>query len=103
MPGDAIARPSAREEKIIMAFFCTICEEESTRICASCTKDTCGNHLCDKCGCCSDCCSCEVTLAPEEPQSVASVRQAVNADPNHNGHAPAADLGYEFDLPDQAS
>lgn len=45
-----------------MPFVCTICEEESTRICFRCTKDTCGNHLCEKCARCSDCCDCEVKL-----------------------------------------
>src|SRR6266542_6926561 len=45
-----------------MPFVCSICEEESTRICVLCTKDTCSNHLCEKCGCCSDCCGCEVPL-----------------------------------------
>ena len=58
-----------------MPFLCSICEEESTRICVSCTKDTCGNHLCDKCGSCSDCCNCEVALAPDEPEPVIFVRQ----------------------------
>ncbi len=55
-----------------MPFTCTICEEESTRICVACTKDTCGNHLCEKCRRCSDCCDCEVHLdvsedVPAEP------------------------------------
>ena len=45
-----------------MPFVCSICEEESTRICGRCTKDTCANHLCEKCLRCSDCCECEVTL-----------------------------------------
>jgi len=57
-----------------MPFFCTICEEESTRICVSCTKDTCGNHLCEKCGCCSDCCSCEISLEPHEMPVASFVR-----------------------------
>jgi hypothetical protein len=48
-------------------FFCSICSEESTRICARCTKDTCANHICDKCGRCSDCCECEVTLSEHAP------------------------------------
>jgi hypothetical protein len=65
-----------------MPFFCSICEEESTRICASCTKDTCGNHLCDKCGCCSDCCGCDVALLPDEPEPVAFVRQQASAVPH---------------------
>jgi transcription elongation factor Elf1 len=45
-----------------MPFNCTICGEESTSICVWCTKDTCANHLCAKCGRCSDCCECEVPL-----------------------------------------
>ena len=45
-----------------MPFVCTICEEESTQICVWCTKDTCANHLCEKCGRCSDCCECDVPL-----------------------------------------
>jgi hypothetical protein len=49
-----------------MPFYCTICEQESTSICAVCTKDTCSNHLCVKCASCSDCCSCELAL--EEPE-----------------------------------
>lgn len=61
-----------------MPFACSICEQESTRICAYCTKDACDNHICERCGCCSDCCECEVpldeatahphTAAPVEPQ-----------------------------------
>jgi hypothetical protein len=59
-----------------MPFNCTICGEESTRICVWCTKDTCANHLCPKCGRCSDCCECEVPLdlpvhaAPVVPEAV---------------------------------
>ena len=49
-----------------MPFTCSICEEESTRICVSCTKDSCENHLCEKCSRCSDCCSCEVRLDDDE-------------------------------------
>ena len=45
-----------------MAFNCSICGEESSRICASCTKDACSNHICDRCSSCSDCCECEVKL-----------------------------------------
>jgi len=43
-------------------FSCSICEQESTRICAFCTKDSCDNHLCVRCGCCSDCCECDLPL-----------------------------------------
>ena len=49
-----------------MPFTCSICEEESTRICVACTKDSCDNHLCDKCSRCSDCCGCEVRLNEAE-------------------------------------
>lgn len=52
-----------------MPFTCSICGEESTRICARCTKDACNNHLCDKCQRCSDCCECEVALS-EAPRPV---------------------------------
>ena len=53
-----------------MPFFCSICGEESNRICARCTKDTCANHMCDKCGRCSDCCECEVTLSDWAPPAI---------------------------------
>ena len=46
-----------------MPFACSICEQESTRICVFCTKDACNIHLCGRCGCCSDCCPCEVPLS----------------------------------------
>ncbi len=57
-----------------MPFACSICGEESTSICVWCTKDTCANHLCQKCARCSDCCECEVPLT----------------EPLHEAHAPAA-------------
>ena len=50
-----------------MPFACSICEQESTKICAFCTKDACDNHLCQRCGCCSDCCECEVPLEEAAP------------------------------------
>jgi len=53
-----------------MPFSCSICGEESTRICVRCTKDACDNHLCEKCRKCSDCCECEVALAPHPLESV---------------------------------
>src|ERR1022692_3923860 len=63
--------PLPRRRKSSMPFNCTICGEESTRICVWCTKDTCANHLCEKCGRCSDCCECEVPLEPvQEPAPV---------------------------------
>jgi hypothetical protein len=62
-----------------MPFSCSICEEESTRICVSCTKDTCRNHLCEKCLRCSDCCNCEVPL--EEQSTVRQIREFAPPDP----------------------
>lgn len=64
-----------------MPFACNICEEESTRICVRCTKDTCSNHLCEKCGACSDCCDCELHLDEEsetETEHVLRVRAESN-------------------------
>jgi hypothetical protein len=65
-----------------MPFNCSICGEDSTRICARCTKDVCNNHLCERCLKCSDCCDCEVLLTEpvHEParaafRSVASQRE----------------------------
>src|SRR5271157_3166577 len=54
-----------------MPFTCSICAEESTRICARCTKDACNNHLCEKCRRCSDCCECEVARAEFRPDAPA--------------------------------
>jgi len=62
-----------------MPFICSICGEESTRICVRCTKDACDNHLCEKCRRCSDCCECEVALAPHPPESVRDVLHAAAA------------------------
>jgi hypothetical protein len=62
-----------------MPLNCTICGEESTRICVWCTKDTCANHLCAKCGRCSDCCECEVPL--DEPAHAAAPVHAHEAVP----------------------
>jgi hypothetical protein len=68
-------------------FACSICEQESTRICASCTKDACDNHLCQSCGCCSDCCECEVPL---------------DEAPAHAHSAPPVDADHPI-APDQVS
>jgi hypothetical protein len=57
-----------------MAFTCSICEEESARICVACTKDSCDNHLCEKCSRCSDCCGCEVALNRQEQNHTALAR-----------------------------
>jgi len=68
---------------------CSICAEESTRICARCTKDACDNHLCEKCRRCSDCCECEVTLSDVNHSLSAGTARAVIRSAN-NSH-PAAD------------
>jgi hypothetical protein len=47
----------------ISTFTCTICGDGSREICLACTKDTCPNHLCDRCHRCSDCCTCEFPLS----------------------------------------
>jgi hypothetical protein len=65
-----------------MPFACSICEQESTRICVLCTKDTCSNHLCEKCGCCSDCCGCEVPLV-ESMEPGAEYAEPIHAETIH--------------------
>jgi hypothetical protein len=47
-------------ETTTLTFECSICGEPSGEICVYCTKDACPNHRCEKCGRCSDCCSCDV-------------------------------------------
>ena len=74
-----------------MPFICSICGEEATQICARCTKDVCGNHLCEKCLKCSDCCECEVAL--HEPAPAAPVaRHAADTQPEPEEPAAAAQL-----------
>ena len=50
----------------VMAFTCSICGESSEEICVYCTKDTCRNHLCQRCKRCSDCCVCESPIIREK-------------------------------------
>ena len=71
-----------------MPFSCSICGEESTRICVRCTKDACENHLCEKCRRCSDCCECEVALAPHAAESV---RDALHGAVAAQAEAPLAE------------
>ena len=80
-----------------MPFQCSICGEESTRICARCTKDACDNHLCEKCLRCSDCCECEVRLnAPVvEPARAAEPAGQVPVEP-----VPAEPAAAEADPPE---
>ncbi|HEY3823689.1 MAG TPA: hypothetical protein VGL82_03980 [Bryobacteraceae bacterium] len=65
-----------------MSFVCSICEEQSTRICVRCTKDTCSNHLCEKCGACSDCCDCEIRLDDSGPHDPDEPRPHPMPDPD---------------------
>ena len=60
-------------------FTCSICGEPSQTICVYCTKDACGNHLCERCSRCSDCCECEVHLQESH---------ADRAPPAHETEAP---------------
>jgi hypothetical protein len=72
-----------------MPFFCSICNEESTRICVRCTKDACNNHLCEKCRRCSDCCECEVALS--EYSSPAATARSVFPRPEQPEPEPVED------------
>src|SRR5438477_98266 len=63
-----------------MPFTCSICGEESNRICARCTKDACNNHICEKCLRCSDCCECEVVLSDTHEPTRMVVRAAMMED-----------------------
>jgi hypothetical protein len=88
---------------------CSICGEESTRICSRCTKDACNNHLCEKCYRCSDCCECEVTLSDSPGGiSVGSARSVFratavpkpDADPEPTPHPPPDPDPFPEDEPD---
>jgi hypothetical protein len=68
-------------------FTCSICGEKSRAICVYCTKDTCANHICERCHRCVDCCVCDMPLTlahEEEEQSLpADDPVAVEAPPPH--------------------
>jgi len=57
----AVEVPAAEPSDAATAtgFRCYICGEPSTEICSRCTRDTCANHICERCGVCSDCCTCD--------------------------------------------
>jgi hypothetical protein len=84
-----------------MPFTCSICAEESIRICARCTKDSCNNHICEKCLCCSDCCECEVSLSEPWHEPVRPVVRSLmgevhpppfpDPDPEPEPHLPEPD------------
>ena len=71
-----------------MPFTCSICGEESTRICARCTKDACNNHICEKCLRCSDCCECEVALSEPVHERVRMVVRAAKMEDGLEAAAP---------------
>jgi hypothetical protein len=78
-------------------YACSICEQESTRICLFCTKDACGIHICDRCGCCSDCCQCDVPL--EETAHVPSAASAeAAAQPVPEAHDAMPELAVPAEL-----
>ncbi|MDR3702812.1 MAG: hypothetical protein P4L56_24415 [Candidatus Sulfopaludibacter sp.] len=87
-----------------MPFTCSICEEESTRICVRCTKDACNNHLCERCHRCSDCCECEVVLSDTIHEPVRAVIQATvpKPEPEPEPHLPEPDPD-PFPAPDPES
>ena len=72
-----------------MPFACSICEQESTRICVFCTKDACNIHVCARCGCCSDCCPCEVPLN-EAPLNEPMVREPMRSPVAETGQGMSA-------------
>lgn len=51
--------PEASGADTASSFRCYICGEPSTEICSRCTRDTCDNHICERCLLCSDCCTCD--------------------------------------------
>ena len=78
--GGSRAVSDGKEKIVYMPFMCSICGEEAGRICARCTKDICGNHLCEKCLRCSDCCECELSLSePTQTVPLASARAVFRA------------------------
>jgi hypothetical protein len=82
-----------------MPFTCSICGEESIRICARCTKDSCNNHICEKCLRCSDCCECEVSLSETWHEAARPVVRSVLGD-THLPPLPDPDPEPEPHLPE---
>jgi hypothetical protein len=80
----------------IATFTCSICGEISRDICVHCTKDACANHLCERCGRCSDCCQCEVALLETQ------VSRSTGNGHLHavNGHVKSEALPGDEALPD---
>jgi len=77
----------------VATFTCSICGETSHHICVYCTKDTCGNHLCERCRRCSDCCQCEVSLIEEHVNHA-----SINGHVRMEAAAPEAEVAADFDV-----
>lgn len=71
-----------------LTFTCSICGEPSESICVYCTKDTCPNHLCERCFRCSDCCECN--FRRQEAAPAVTHPHAPPVTHAHNGAEPAA-------------
>src|ERR1700735_3853081 len=71
-----------------MPFTCSICGEDSTRICARCTKDACNNHLCERCLRCSDCCDCEIVLSSPVREPASAAFRSIAAQRREDAGAP---------------
>lgn len=89
----------SQEKVTSMPFACSICGEESTQICARCTKDACDNHLCAKCLRCSDCCECEVVLDEHLPEPMRPVVRPAPAPPPEPETLPEAPLPIQAEPP----
>ncbi len=62
-------------------FTCSICGEDSREICRYCTKDACGNHLCERCHRCSDCCHCDLPLTKAYKEERRAPAHVINGQP----------------------
>ena len=79
----------------IPTFTCSICGEVSQRICVYCTKDACGNHLCERCHRCSDCCECDTLFTPEQQaESLTEESKVVKVGPS--GASPDVSMNGEI-------
>ncbi|MBV8896433.1 MAG: hypothetical protein JO051_07970 [Acidobacteriaceae bacterium] len=79
----------------VMAFTCSICGESSHEICVYCTKDTCDNHMCQKCHGCSDCCVCETPVIREREAEPAFLEEPPVDEPEVEEQAAVEEEGLE--------
>ncbi|HEX4747920.1 MAG TPA: hypothetical protein VH302_00125 [Bryobacteraceae bacterium] len=66
---------------VVLILTCSICGETSHEICVYCTKDTCANHMCERCHRCSDCCVCESPIIREDKVEEAPIESVVEPEP----------------------